>query len=282
MRVANIKQAGFTMIEMLIAVVILSLMVGMVYASFAGVTDTTMLARDAADELRFRQYVWRSFSENLAAVYTDAACARELYQFVGEDEDGPLGPADKLRFVTSMAMPGSTALPGVLKVITYEVVEPGEAEGENSDTLAIDESLEDRGMKMMLQITESPLVREEGDAEVDEGAMEDAQRVRQIPIASFDVTYYDAEAEEWVDDWDSLDKKMLPWAVRVKVNLARTEEQLQVQYSQGVDPDEEPDLDMQFALPLGAGVMEPWQDYNHSTKDTLQDVGGDSIFNESL
>lgn len=274
-------RAGFTMIEVLVAITVLVIMVAIVYASFSSVTDTTLHARDAADELRFRQYVWRSFSENLAAVYTDAACAQQLYQFLGEDENGPLGPADRLRFVTSLPMPGSTALPGILKVITYEVVEPGESEGESMDGLAIDEAYDDGIDEMMLQITEAPLVREEDDAEVDDDAMEDAQRVRQVPIASFDVLYYDFESEEWEDEWDSLDKKRLPWAVHVKVNLARSEDQLEAQFEAGVDPDEEPDLDMQFALPLGSGVTAQWTDYNHMTAESVQDADGDSIFNEN-
>jgi prepilin-type N-terminal cleavage/methylation domain-containing protein len=278
---AGRKNSGFTMIEVLVAIVVLVLMVSMVYASFVSVTDTTMYARESADNLRFRQYIWRSFSENLAAVYSDAGCEQQLYQFLGEDEDGPLGPGDKLRFVTSLPMPGSTALPGLLKVVTYEVVEPGDGEGESYNALAIDEDGYSEREEMMLQITEAPLVREENDVELDEDTMEENQRIRQIPIATFDVLYYDPEEEDWVDDWDSLDIKRLPWAVHVKVNLARSEEELQAQYAQGVDPDEEPDLDMRFALPMGAGVVAPWRDLNHVSSETMQDADGDSIFNEN-
>jgi len=267
------------MIELLVSVAILATITTIVFVSFDTVTRTVAQARDNADRLRFRQYIWRSFSENIASIYTDASCEQSVYAFEGVDEEGPFGPADTMRFVTALPMPGAASLPGVLRTVEYTVVEP--TEEESGDQFDIDQTLEAEGPQVMLEIRETPLVLDETAMEVNADAMNEMARVRHIPVRSVDVTYYDVEEEDWVDEWDCLDKGVLPWAAHIKVNLARSEEELEAQYEQGIDPDEDPDLDMMFAIPLGAGVEDTFVDYNHVSAKGLDDLDADSIFNDT-
>ena len=87
-------KSGFTLLELLIAMTVLVAIVGIVYSSFSSVTMTMGLARVDAERLRFRQILWRSFSQNLQSVYVDAACLQPEYGFIGENKDSGFGPAD--------------------------------------------------------------------------------------------------------------------------------------------------------------------------------------------
>ena len=120
--------AGFTMLELLIAVLVLSILVTIVYLCFASVLDTAEAARANAEVLRFRQFLWRSFTTNLASIYADPGCVSAEYQFLGANEDGYLGPADTLRFCTVLPMAGPKSLPGVLRVVEYAILDTAEME----------------------------------------------------------------------------------------------------------------------------------------------------------
>ena len=71
-----------------------------------------------AAHLREREYIRRSFAENLNAVYSDGACMVPDFGFHGE--------AESMSFCTSLPMPGSTGLPGQLRGVTYEVGKGGD------------------------------------------------------------------------------------------------------------------------------------------------------------
>ncbi|HDP34069.1 MAG TPA: type II secretion system protein, partial [Candidatus Hydrogenedentes bacterium] len=118
----RVRVCGFTLLELLIAVSVLTVIVGLVHATFASITSSMALARDNADRLRFKQIVWRNLSTNLQGVYADAGCVQPEYQFLGKSADGPHGAADNLRFATSLPLPGTRSLPGVSKIVTYELV----------------------------------------------------------------------------------------------------------------------------------------------------------------
>lgn len=273
-------RGGFTMLEVLVAVVILAMICAIVYTSFASVTSTSDIAREAAADLRFQTYIYNSFSENMSSIYTDPPCLQASYALVGEDESGPFGPADVLTFCTSMPMPGATALPGVLRKVRYELVpEDDEAVG-RMDIMTIDSAIQSPGGRMMLQVSEMPLVPQEEEEDImsDDALSSEQARVRQIPVASFDARYYDGVDEEWKDDWDSVDVMRMPWAIEVRINLARSEEQLQVMYAQGIDLQEFPDLLMTFPCPVGAGVLTQFPDLNHLPKWAGEEATGNDMF----
>lgn len=269
------RRSGFTLIELLIAVAILAGITVIVYGSVVAVADSTELARSNAEQLRFRQYVWRNFSENLGAVYSDAGCQQIEYALVGEDGSGPYGPADVLNFTTSLPMPGAASLPGVLRTVSYSVEE---AAADDFPAAADGTPLEGG----YLLIIEQPLVlggdKARSDAESALG--NDAVSERRIPVRSMNITYYDDEREEWVDDWDSVARSRMPWAVRVEINLARTRDQLDSDAMQGISSELHPDLDMVFALPTGAGVTGQFIDFNHVHLENAS-LDGSNMFDKA-
>lgn len=279
----NAVRAGFTLLEVLVAVLILSMICAVVYMSFVSVTTTADMARQSAADLRFQTYIYNSFSENMSSIYTDPPCLQAAYAMIGEDESGAFGPADSITFCTSMAMPGATALPGILRKVRYELVpETDEAVG-RMDVMTIDTAIQSPTRRMMLQVTEAPLVpqEEEDDFTSDNTFSSDQARVRQIPVHSMDIRYYDGMDEEWREDWDSVELRRMPWAIEVRINLARSEEQLQTMWAQGIDLNEFPDILLQFPVPVGAGVLTQFPDLNHLPQWAGEKATGDDMFSNA-
>lgn len=274
------NRAGFTMLELLVAVTILAMVCAIVFASFISVTDTAALAREAGAELRFQQYIYGSFSQNMSSIYTDQSCLQPNYALIGEDEGGPFGPADSITFCTSLPMPGAMALPGILRKVSYELVPESETAEGLMDVLTIDTALQAPTGRMLLQVSEMPLVPQEDEENIslDDALSSDQTRIRQIPVHSMDIKYYDGYDEDWVDDWDSVADKRMPWAIEIRINLARSEEQLQAVYAQGIDLNESPDLLMVFPVPVGAGTLVQFPDFNHLPQWAGEEATGDTLF----
>jgi len=252
--------AGFTLLELMVAIVAVTLMSGIVYAGFATVVDTGQMARDNAERLRVRQLLWRSFSTNLSSVYVDPAIENPSYEFLGEDND----QQDVLQFVTSLPMPGANALPGVLRTVRYEVLTESEADAESSDDeFTIDEYFDEEKEELLLRITESALSTGEESLGEFTGQYENATVERSVSVGSMDIKYYDGEEEDWVDEWSSMTTFRLLWAVHIKINFAKTEDEIAGDAALGIDPEEEPDLNFYLAIPVGAGSVAAFPDVNH-------------------
>lgn len=280
------------MLELMVAVSVLAIVVSIVYVTLSTVLDTAEVARDSAEQIRFRQYVWRSFSENLMSVYSDAACQNPEYQLIGTNVDGPYGPADALRFCTSLALSGPRSLPGLLRVVTYETSELAES-GEETGMAEVDALTGETRQGLTLVIREEPLVLEEvtessrrsdprASAQPTTSIAQDFSELappveRRIPIGSIDISYFNPDTKEWDEEWDSLGQGRMPWAIRVRINFARTEEQLRADMSAGIDLRENPDMDMTIAIPAGVGVYAEFIDQNHvRATGILEDVDGAS------
>ena len=254
---------GFTLLELLVAMSVLTVAMGIVYATFASVTDTMAIARDNADRMGYRMALRRNLTENLGAVYADSTATREELQLVGTDESGQYGSADKLRFCTSLPMPGAYALPGVMKVVEYSVVSASDVDAATTGYPG-----DDPGRPgMALLITESPLAYQEGVQGAVSGSDQLPKVQRAVPVASFDVLYYDGLSQEWRKDWDSLSEQRLPWAVWVRVNFPRSEEERAADSAAGVDVTETPDVDVMASIATGAGIQGPFLDTNHARLD---------------
>ncbi len=250
---------GFTLLELLVAVVILSVVVAVVYASFASVLNSVDAARVGAEEMRLREFLIKSFSTNLSTVYVDPYMEQEVFQFIGEDERGPHGPADTLRFCSTAPLLGGMALPGDIKEVIYSVTDE---KPEDELNLGLDEgenSAGDEYRGRMLVSTEVPLLGAnvqglEGDTGFFEPDSDYVAPSWSVPIRTFDVKYYDGE--EWVDDWNSVEMGLLPWCVQIQINFARTPDQLEAERAAGVDPEEDPDLTLVLPIPVGLGQTE--------------------------
>jgi hypothetical protein len=157
-------------------------------------------------------------------------------------------------------MMGGLALPGDLKEVRYEVLG---VEGRLEDFELEEDVDEDVGPQ--LRATETPLsvanlmalTGEVDDPERRTNADEDSEYdapTWTVPIRSFDVRYFDGA--EWVDEWDSEVVGRLPWSVHIKVNFARTEEQIEREEDERIDIEEDPDFEMVIALPAGIGRIQ--------------------------
>jgi prepilin-type N-terminal cleavage/methylation domain-containing protein len=272
------RACGFTILELLVAVSVLTVVVGIVYESFASVLDSTEMARAQAEQLRFRQFLWRHLNQNVASAYSDAACMSPEYQFLGTDQEGPTGPADSLRFCTSLPMDGPNALPGVLKVVSYEVTGGSDAEGGGSmlGAASIDQGAEDATQGTVLIIREEPLLLESGEMDSVPAEMDYPVNELKIPIASMDLQYYDGNADEWLPEWDSITEGRMPWAVQIKINFQRTEEEAEADAQSGINSAEEPDLNLTIPFPAGGGVVDQFMDVNHRRNTVMTDTASDN------
>lgn len=263
---------GFTLLEVVIAMAILAIVCGIVYGSFYSVTESTMTARVALEQTKMRQFVMRNLRTNLDQAAqgwlpgasdrllggTDIDVSAVTFGFVGEDDRGSAGPADSLEFVTHAPMPGALVLPGMVKRVTYEVVDDDDGEPER----IVGTYDEANPPAAFLRVTEVPVfatVLESSTSSLSFDTDDDEAVTWLLPIRSMDIRYFDGD--DWNDDWDGDEEGRLPWAIDIRINFP-SEEGLEDEdrFRFAADREDGPGapVDLQFlaALPAGTGVME--------------------------
>jgi prepilin-type N-terminal cleavage/methylation domain-containing protein len=262
---------GFTLVEMLVAVSILVIVVAIVYATLSSVVTATEQARVAAEEMRLRQFLARSFVTNFSTVYTDPGMADERYVFISKSEGGSGGNLDSVEFCSSAPIMGGLAPPGVLKLVRYAAASGGDAEYgmdglsedeqdayESGPKLATKEALITEGASMDdLGQTQLSGFSNQGGAGADRAGIEGLDEMEgpewSVPISSFDLAFFDGE--EWQEEWDSIAMGRMPWCVRIRINYARTDEEKDADRSAGLSMDEDPDYEAIIPIPLGVGTI---------------------------
>lgn len=279
------NRRGFTLIELLVAITILSIIVAMIYASFSSVVYSVEDARAESEQLRTQQFLARSLTQNLGQAlegWSPGAAFRTFnpataggaqqgqidrgimrYQFVGTDDVGSNGPMDSLSFASSAPLLGAQALPGQVKLVTYEL-----QEDEDTDPLATGEP-----RQLFLTVTETPLINTGAGPEQGFGtANQMAEQVHQaaetmgapsvswsVPVYAWDLTYYDGQ--RWVDTWDSLQLGRLPWMVRARIKLDSPEND-EFAERRELDPEKDPTvIELMIPVPIGAGIHDEPPDY---------------------
>lgn len=278
---------GFTLIELLVAISLLAVVTGIVYACFASVANTAEAARLSMEELRLRQFLTRSFSENFATAYLGPHLARPgfsgsaaggltggtsgtaplgstqavPFQFLGIDDEDADGPKDAVLFIASSPAMGGLALPGDVKEVRYELL----TEEHDDMDLDVTEILpSDEDYRGTFQATETPLLGSGSDYYEQDADGNRSSRRRDIetgyeapswtvPLHSLDIKYFDGA--EWVDEWDSNAEGRLPWSVHVRVNFARSRDELDAERAEGFDIDEDPDYELIVSIPGGMGIL---------------------------
>lgn len=261
---------GFTLLEVLVAMSILIVIVAVVYASFASVTDTISVARVRTEEMRLRQFLERSLRTNLTSVYVDRGFEQQVFQFVGTNDENSDGPRDSLRFVSTNALMGGRALPGDFKEVRYEIYggEMGRLGlGVDKEKQRQFEATDATPDQAKLEATETPLLASNAQAvDAETGNLDLTQNNTRhqntatyeapswsVPVRTVDFTYYDGT--QWVDEWDSQVQGRLPWCVRARINFARTDEEIQAEKNQRIDIVENPDFEVVVPLPLSLGLI---------------------------
>ena len=163
------SRSGFTLLEVLIALVLFTLITAIIYATFSTVVNSTEMARVDIERLRMQEYLVRSFTTNLSTVYSDVLMEDANFDLVGIDFEDEDGAADSLTFASTAPLIGGFSLPGDIKLVTYEIpIEDDEmflSEDKPRPTPRIDpetgeestEPLPLEGERQMV-ISESPLI----------------------------------------------------------------------------------------------------------------------------
>lgn len=286
------ERAGFTILELLVALTLLVVILSIIYVTFSTVIQSTEDTRAASFEMRTRQFLTRSFMSNLAQAsegWSPGAAFRAagLSTEAGAEGDPVIGrgkmrywldgTSTSLTFVSTAPLAGSTGLPGFAKLVTYELGSE-QSEGEAQDLLT------DFGREPQatLEVTETPLALSGSAFGASLGAAdftreevaETAESIGMkssgwnIPVESILFQYFDGE--NWVDTWDSLEYGRLPWAVDVRINFPDPLEE--EGFATELDPDEEADFRLVFTVPVGVGVRDEPPDYirpEHSRRDEI-------------
>lgn len=284
-------RGGFTLVELLVALTILTIIIAVIYGAYAAVVDSIQDTREASQRLRTRQFIQRSLARNLgqasegwspgAAYRTFAPSGGQSsagdgagrgimrYPFMGARETTANGPADTVTFVSSAPMIGSSAYPGAMKLCTYRVVEE---EGEDFDAGG--------EKRMLLTVTESFWVdpglgaeqRFTGPAQTTELVQRAGElaglepKTVSIPIYAWELAYYDGK--DWVDTWDAQELGRLPWSVRVRLKVTSPADDGFVK-SSSLDPEEDPEVvEIHVTVPAGSGVFDAPPDYVRPTDRT--------------
>lgn len=243
-------QEAFTLIEVLIAISLLAVVLAVIYESFASVMNSTELARESTGELRMRQFLSRNLNANISSITVPPDFLNSKFAIVGTG-----GNMTSLEFTSTSPLAGTTSLPGIVKRVRY-LASSG---GSDMDVISLLESDEDIDARLYLECTEVPLT----DPSMDEDAfaedpsedfflMEADQQMApgwSIPIDSFTVRYFDGE--EWVEEWDSMALLQVPWAVRIQINFANSEDDRERDVSGNL---ENADFDMVIPVPTGEGT----------------------------
>lgn len=245
------RYKGFTLLELLLAIVILAVITAMVYGAFSGTVSSAGRSRVAVEELRLRAFLLRSFETNFTTVYVDPQQSQEVYRFLGVNSDGAEGPNDTVRFCSTAPLIGGVALPGDVKEVRYEVLDTGAS----SMRLQWDEKEPDLGVSSVLQVTETPMLAgnvQGVDASTASFVVDPAYTSPNwtVPVRTLNFQYFDGA--QWVDEWDSQSVGRLPWAVWIKVNFAKTEEQLAYEREKGFSTVDDPDFEM--IIPIRGGL----------------------------
>lgn len=202
------REAGFTLLEVMIAIAILALMMTMIWYSFAQVFRTIDVVRADSDLLRQVRQVTSRIPDELSESYLpdnnfSSPSVTVKYEFVGTDN----GELDRVRFLA------------FAHTKFYEDANESD-ECELEYWTESDRNPKNQGLyKLMRREDTTP------DDRPDEGGttLVIADRVK-----SFNLQYYDPNRDQWYDEWDTTradNANRLPYAVRMKVVFVDSDKQ---------------------------------------------------------
>jgi prepilin-type N-terminal cleavage/methylation domain-containing protein len=263
------NRQGFTLLEVLAAMAVLIVVLAIVYSTFDAVTKTMEIGRAEAETLRKQQFLLRTLRSGLESASAYAPPDSDRIIFEGEDGSDSEGAADTLTFLATAPPRGGAGLPGDLTQIQF-IVTGADTDDDaytSGDGTQSNEELTDL-MGRTLLISQVPLLTVA--ANVDQDALLDAAKnnpdrleeledlASDLPfeVQSVNIDYYDGSLDEWFDDWSFDERQRLPWAVRVRILFPRTEEERAADQQAGLDPEEDPDVEVFVAFQPGLGLFD--------------------------
>lgn len=184
------QTAGFTLVELLLALAMFAAIAGVIFASFAAIADGVDKGRQSADVFRVGRGALRHLTQEIAAAmqYEDDPYTA----WIGEDDTVAEQPRDRVTFVT----------------IPYRRFDDTAPEGELCDvSYFIEENAQGH----------TALFRTE-DCTLDAERREDERKLELTDMAvGFEVTYYDPEGE--YQEWPPRGRENAPLPCRVRIAL---------------------------------------------------------------
>jgi prepilin-type N-terminal cleavage/methylation domain-containing protein len=199
------RSKGFTLLELLIALGILSLVLAILYKSFAAMIDTTEKVEEETEIYRMARLALTIMTDELRSAYWNKDQSSTF--FTGTDEQRLGQPADSLRFTAlSRHRYGEETEGPELAALRYGL-----------ETAPFEEREEPR--LVLLHEEETNLLSLSADSlQLTElGEMVWGLNLRymeQKPSAS---SFFEGAEGGWVDSWDAGEKKKLPWAVEIRL-----------------------------------------------------------------
>lgn len=187
-------ESGFTLVETLVAIVILMIVIGSIYGAFRAANMCVMMAQERSDAYQTARILSAQINGELCSAYQRSGAS--VSSLVGEDT--PSGQSavqcDRMTFLTTgRRSQATTSLAGDLRQVTY-------FEGSTDDG---------KPLGLFMQEDLQPGLGE---------ATTDAQPVKLSDrVISFNCKYYDPDSQEWANEWK--DRSKLPAAVRVEMAI---------------------------------------------------------------
>ncbi len=188
---------GFTIMEILIAVLLASVILGALYGSYSTVIGSTRNYRQVSDIYQVARIVLSNMSREISGAYQPLFAEEDII-FVGEEGWHEGFESDSLSMVTTTCLRG----------------------GEEEDNYGAFEVTYRRGIGLregLLLMNRAPFYNLEEPFEKGEDFIL-AEKVRAL-----DFEYYDGE--EWYKEWLPEDQEKLPYAVRITLALGSEEEE---------------------------------------------------------
>ena len=269
-------RVGFTIIELLISMTIVSIIMIIIYSTFASVLASTETANIASEQLYTQSFLTRHINQHVSQAssgwqpgavfrpYSDVSAPIDfvmndsIFSFSGVDN----GEEDSLSFTTSVPLNGSSGLPGYFKQVTYEIVEGSSIEMPEGSPYP--RQVADG---MVLLVTEVPIMSYDGMNERQLMAdrvtafrdqaesLEISTPMWTFPIGAMEIKYHNGE--DWVDEWDMGLEGRLPWAIDMTFFWSPWDDDR----AEGVSDDPENQFRMVIAVPGGAGLSNATPEY---------------------
>jgi len=273
---ASLTRAGFTLLEILIAISVLVVITGIVYESLEAVTNATETAREQDTELRVRDFLLRNFSSSISTIYVDPGFLNGQCQLIGKKGTSGI---DSLEFCSSAPVMGGASEPGLLKRVQYGEAE--DASDAKQGSLAPDsgegdfpmfeakERLIREPMETMILASSGALERQLRSVMSSEDLIEAPDQITPVwtlPVSAVSFLYFDGQ--DWVEEWDSTSMMRMPWCIRIRVNFVPSPDEDSNSGSRTLTPEDEGGFQMYVPVPIATGVhtdAATWQQILYGT-----------------
>lgn len=185
---------GFTLVETMVAVLMLTVVIGAIYGTYRAASSSASLAEERADLNQTARVLLSQINRELTCAYQQASAQES--SMVGENTEGSESALqhDRLQVLTTAQ-----------SVIPVK----GPAGDQRQVTYTLETNSFNEPIAFFVQVDPRPelSVSDEAPEPVELSAM----------VVGFNCKYLDGETDEWQDDWT--DRQVLPKAVRVELSL---------------------------------------------------------------